>query len=172
METRWMYRCPTCGKTYPIEPGRYLCDECAKKQRPDEPLRGVLECAWEGEAPARALPFPVEDRFFPPIPWDRLPSGRPKGCAPSRDAKLWLKDDTCNPSGSTRTGRAGSSPPLPASSGYGKSCSPRRATRLSMACVGAARTSKSGSTCRNRRRSRSACRFCSTARNSSRSTDL
>jgi threonine synthase len=102
METRWMYRCPTCGKTYPIEPGRYLCDECAKKQRPDEPLRGVLECAWEGEAPARgSVPLPVEDRFFPPIPVGQTPLWAPERLRSELGMpNLWLKDDTCNPSGS------------------------------------------------------------------------
>jgi len=102
METRWMYRCPTCGKTYPIEPGRYLCDECAKKQRPDEPLRGVLECALEGEAPARgSVPLPVEDRFFPPIPVGQTPLWAPERLRSELGMpNLWLKDDTCNPSGS------------------------------------------------------------------------
>lgn len=102
METRWMYRCPTCGKTYPIEPGRYLCDGCAKKQRPDEPLRGVLECAWEGEAPARgSVPLPVEDRFFPPIPVGQTPLWAPERLRSELGMpNLWLKDDTCNPSGS------------------------------------------------------------------------
>jgi len=97
-----MYRCPTCGKTYPIEPGRYLCDECAKKQRPDEPLRGVLECAWEGEAPARgSVPLPVEDRFFPPIPVGQTPLWAPERLRSELGMpNLWLKDDTCNPSGS------------------------------------------------------------------------
>jgi len=102
METRWMYRCPVCGRTYPIEPGRYLCDECAKKQRPDEPLRGVLECIWKGEAPARgSVPLPVEERFFPPIPVGQTPLWAPERLrAELGMPNLWLKDDTCNPSGS------------------------------------------------------------------------
>ncbi len=102
MKTRWMYRCPVCGRTYPIEPGRYLCDECAKKQHSDEPLRGVLECTWEGEEPARgSVPLPVEDRFFPPIPVGQTPLWAPERLRSELGVpNLWLKDDTCNPSGS------------------------------------------------------------------------
>jgi threonine synthase len=99
---RWFYRCPACGRTYPIEPGRYLCDDCAAEQRPDEPLRGVLECAWEGEVSAQtSVPLPVEDRFFPPIPVGQTPLWAPEGLRAELGLpKLWLKDDTCNPSGS------------------------------------------------------------------------
>lgn len=102
MVTRWIYRCPSCGKTYSIEPGRYLCDDCAKKQRPDEPLRGVLECVWEGDAPVRGtIPLPVEERFFPPIPVGQTPLWAPERLRAELGApNLWLKDDTCNPSGS------------------------------------------------------------------------
>jgi len=99
---QWHYRCPTCGRTYAIEPGRYLCDACADEQKPDEPLRGVLECTWEGTDPEPgSVPMPVEAGYFPPIPVGKTPLW-----APARLRKelgvpnLWLKDDTCNPSGS------------------------------------------------------------------------
>ena len=102
MSTRWFYRCPSCGATYSIEPGRYLCDACALAQKPDEPLRGVLECAWEGDSPAPgSVPLPVEESFFPPIPVGQTPLWAPERLrAELSMPRLYLKDDTCNPSGS------------------------------------------------------------------------
>jgi len=102
MSTRWFYRCPSCGATYSIEPGRYLCDACSSAQKPDEPLRGVLECAWEGDAPARGcIPLPVEAAFFPPVPVGQTPLWAPvRVRAELGMPHLYLKDDTCNPSGS------------------------------------------------------------------------
>lgn len=102
MSTRWFYRCPACGTTYSIEPGRYLCDICSSAQKPDEPLRGVLECTWEGDPPLRGtLPLPIEDKFFPPIPVGQTPLWAPERLrAELGMPRLYLKDDTCNPSGS------------------------------------------------------------------------
>jgi len=66
---QWHYRCPTCGRIYAIEPGRYLCDVCAAAQKSEEPLRGVLECTWEGTDPEPGtIPLPVEPEYFPSIP--------------------------------------------------------------------------------------------------------
>jgi len=98
----WRYRCPACGRTYPIEPGRYVCDACAASQRPDEPLRGVLECTWEGGNPEPgSVPLPVEAQFFPQIPVGETPLWAPQRLrAELGMPNLWLKDDTCNPSGS------------------------------------------------------------------------
>lgn len=101
MSMQWFYRCPSCGATYDIAPGRYLCDACAQAQQPDRPLVGVLEVEWEDAAADAAIPLPIEQQWFPPIPvgvtplWvpDRL---RSRFAAPG----LWLRDDTCNPSGS------------------------------------------------------------------------
>lgn len=98
----WSYRCPACGRTYAIEPGRYVCDACASSQRPDEPLRGVLECTWEGGNPEPgSVPLPVEAEFFPPIPVGETPLWAPQRLRAALGMpNLWLKDDTCNPSGS------------------------------------------------------------------------
>lgn len=98
----WRYRCPTCGSTYAIEPGRYVCDVCAASQRPDEPLRGVLECTWEGDDPAPgSVPLPVEAQYFPSIPVGETPLWAPERLRTELGMPhLWLKDDTCNPSGS------------------------------------------------------------------------
>lgn len=106
---KWLYRCPTCGAAYAIEPGRYLCDECGRKNKPGIPLEGVLECVWEKEAgdppsggPGMAgIPLPVEAEYFPPLPVGETPLWRPKRLREALDApNLYLKDDTCNPSGS------------------------------------------------------------------------
>lgn len=115
---KWLYRCPSCGSSYAIEPGRYLCEACGRKNAPGIPLQGVLECEWEGDyspevsgpgpavsaGPAAALkdiPLPVESGFFPSLPVGNTPLWAPSRLKDALDAPgLWLKDDTCNPSGS------------------------------------------------------------------------
>ena len=98
----WHYRCATCDTTYGIEPGRYLCDRCAHLQQPDRPLQGILEVEWDGGEPAPGeVPLPVEARWFPPIPVGNTPLWAPERLRRQFGAPgLWLKDDTCNPSGS------------------------------------------------------------------------
>lgn len=104
---RWFYRCPECGAEYPVEPGRYLCDSCSVHNGPGLPLSGVLDCVWEGTFTPSALsgpgsiPLPVETEWFPDIPVGDTPLW---GSRRLRQAAafpgLWVKDDTCNPSGS------------------------------------------------------------------------
>lgn len=105
---RWLYRCPSCGAAYAIEPGRYLCDACGAKNAPGLPLEGVLECSWEDDggearriAEAGGVPLPVEDEYFPPLPVGDTPLWEPERLREALDApNLFLKDDTCEPSGS------------------------------------------------------------------------
>lgn len=102
---RWSYRCPSCGAEYAIEPGRYLCEECGKKNKAGAPLEGVLECVWEKEAgeafPPTGIPLPVKAEYFPPLPVGDTPLWCPERLREALDApNLYLKDDTCNPSGS------------------------------------------------------------------------
>ncbi len=102
---KWSYRCASCGATYAIVPGRYLCDACAGRQQPDRPLEGVLEAQWEGDAAReygpRGIPLPVARHWFPPIPVGHTPLWAPQRLRDELDAPgLWLKDDTCQPSGS------------------------------------------------------------------------
>jgi threonine synthase len=95
------YRCATCGALYDIVPGRYLCDPCAAQQRPGYPLEGVLEVDWEGAVIPGTIPLPVEARWWPPIPVGQTPLWAPQRLRQAFSApNLWLKDDTCNPSGS------------------------------------------------------------------------
>ena len=102
---KWNYRCPSCGKEYAIEGSRYLCDPCSAANLPGRPLRGVLECVWTGEAPylkdGRTIPLPVAPEFFPPIPVGDTPLWAPVRLREEFGfPRLFLKDDTCNPSGS------------------------------------------------------------------------
>src|ERR1035437_10639747 len=98
---KWFYRCHTCGATYDIVVGRYLCDTCAKQQQPDRPLEGVLEVEWEGEVNPCSIPLPVEPQWFAPLPVGNTPLWAPRRLRDEFGApNLWLKDDTCNPSGS------------------------------------------------------------------------
>jgi threonine synthase len=98
---KWHYRCATCSATYEIAPGRYLCDACARRQQADRPLEGILEAHWEGDATGDGVPLPVQARWFPPIPVGHTPLWAPERLRRQFAAPgLWLKDDTCNPSGS------------------------------------------------------------------------
>ena len=109
---RWSYRCPECGAEYAIEPGRYLCGPCSSRNAPGTPLGGVLECAFDAEearherralreAAAGAIPLPVEREYFPPLPVGDTPLWpAPRLRSELGFPGLWLKDDTCEPSGS------------------------------------------------------------------------
>mgnify|MGYP005854008877 FL=1 len=100
---RWFYRCPTCGAEYEMEPDRYLCSACAPKTLPDRPLEGVLECVWEGswKKGDRSIPLPVEPEWFPPVPVGNTPLWTPERLrAQTGLTGLWIKDDTCQPTGS------------------------------------------------------------------------
>jgi threonine synthase len=119
------YRCIECGRSYPVEPGRYLCDDCAPKQTADQPLRGQLEVQISGDAPGdwaalrglgknprldlsvpgadvRGL-LPVPKEFFPPIPVGNTPLWEPRLLREELGLEgLFLKDDTANPTGSLK----------------------------------------------------------------------
>lgn len=104
----WVYRCPSCGADYPIEPGRYLCDRCGSHNAPGMPLEGVLECVFDVDEARREaridpsfIPLPVEKRYLPPLPVGDTPLWAPERLRDHLDFPgLWLKDDTCEPSGS------------------------------------------------------------------------
>jgi len=100
---RWKYRCPDCGAEYDIAPGRYLCDKCSGATAAGKPVEGVLECVWEGDwrGGPESVPLPVEREYFPPLPVGDTPLWAPERLRAELGVPgLWLKDDTCNPSGS------------------------------------------------------------------------
>jgi threonine synthase len=98
---KWFYRCYACGATYDIVVGRYLCDVCAQGQQDERPLAGVLEAQWEGDADPQTVPLPIEPEWFAPIPVGHTPLWSPLRLRDQFKApRLWIKDDTCNPSGS------------------------------------------------------------------------
>ncbi len=93
------YRCSQCGAEYAIRPDRMVCSHCAGGQRPDEPLRGILEVV--PDPGGRDLPVP--DSYFPPIPVGNTPLWEPAGLRESTGFPgLYLKDDTANPTGSLK----------------------------------------------------------------------
>jgi len=97
----YYYECAECGKKYDIEAQRYLCDDCSKKQSSTEGLRGVLEVRWDNTTDTSGIPLPVEKEYFPSIPVGNTPLWK---CERIRNkyslSNLYIKDDTCNPSGS------------------------------------------------------------------------
>ncbi len=122
---KYKYVCIECGRSYAVESGRYLCDDCAPKQSADQPLRGQLEVQISGDAPAdwealkglagnprldlsvpeadvRGL-LPVPKGFFPPIPVGNTPLWEPRRLREELGLEgLFLKDDTANPTGSLK----------------------------------------------------------------------
>lgn len=115
--TDFTFLCNECGTRYPEDRALYVCPSCALKQVPGGPTRGVLRVdlaelelprRWPAspfsspEALAAFLPVHGPESFFSfaaggtpllPVPRLREALGMPR---------LFLKDDTRNPSGSTK----------------------------------------------------------------------
>jgi len=146
---RWFYSCPRCGKTYDIAPGTYLCQSCAAGQEADQPLQGVLECLWEAEEGDTefqiakngiTIPLPVEAKYFPSVPVGDTPLWAPGRLRKLLDAPgLFLKDDTCNPSGSFKDRASNLVAAFAIRHGIGEiALASTGNAASSMACVGAA----------------------------------
>jgi len=103
---KFFYRCTQCGQEYEISPEIMLCPVCAAEQKPDEPLRGVLQVVAEGKTPDPRNIYeflPVEKEFFPDMPVGSTPLWRPKNLRKILGfPNLFLKDDTANPTGSLK----------------------------------------------------------------------
>ncbi len=106
---QWMYKCSECGKEFPLEPGIYVCDECGAFQKPDEPLRGVLECRLEYSEKEKKKIQMLEEEPLEPVPFGFYPEidvgNTPlRACWRLQEAygfkSLFVKDDTCEPSNS------------------------------------------------------------------------
>ena len=115
----FFYRCSECDRQFDITPDRMLCPECSKLEKPDRPLRGILEVGLRGElrgswpagpisTPATlAIPYaellPVEPHYFPAVPVGNTPLWAPARLRAHLDRPgLFLKDDTTNPTGSLK----------------------------------------------------------------------
>jgi threonine synthase len=112
---RFQFRCSECGARYREDELRYVCPRCARLQGPGREVRGILEV--ELDEPPRAWPEgdlaspAFLEAFLPIASRDSLPP-LPTGGTPLLEAhrlraelgmpRLWLKDDTRNPSGSTK----------------------------------------------------------------------
>ena len=108
-------RCAECGAEHAEDPRLMVCPRCSARQERGGPTRGVLEVvpdatpeAWPSSDPSSAAFLRA---FLPLSPDAPLPplsvGGTPLLPAPRlREAlgipSLWLKDDTRNPSGSTK----------------------------------------------------------------------
>jgi len=83
-----------------------LCPKCSQSQRPDEPLRGILEVMIDGHfhyQPKMSDLLPVEAKYFPQIPVGNTPLWKPANLG--RDLgfpNLYIKDDTHNLTGSLK----------------------------------------------------------------------
>ncbi|MBN2780929.1 MAG: hypothetical protein JXR21_03085, partial [Candidatus Marinimicrobia bacterium] len=74
MSVKSNYICSECGREYPITPEFMLCPVCSEKQKPDEPLRGILEVRYTADGLVRLEDLcTVEKAFFPQIPVGNTP---------------------------------------------------------------------------------------------------
>ncbi len=108
------FRCLECGARYGEDPARLVCSICCEQQQVGGPTRGILEVeldalpsAWPAASIAsrEVLPsfLPVRAEHLPDLAvggTPLLPVARLR-CALGMD-HLWVKDDTRNPSGSTK----------------------------------------------------------------------
>lgn len=111
----FLFVCSECGARYAEGDVRYVCPVCARQQLPGGPTRGILRieienlpgrfpehgfadpwalAAWlPTDAADRLPPLPVGGTPLLPVPRLRQTLGMPR---------LWVKDDTRSPSGSTK----------------------------------------------------------------------
>ncbi len=108
-------RCCECGREYAENPELLVCEACATLQTPGGPTRGVLEIRLDelpGEWPkarpsdtdflAAFLPF-SDPSAVAPLDVGGTPLLPAPGLREALDLpRLWVKDDTRNPSGSTK----------------------------------------------------------------------
>jgi threonine synthase len=99
MAIQCKYVCSECGREYEITPEIMLCPFCSKKQKEDEPLRGILEIKYFADGPFNVeelLPLDIED--VPDLPVGNTPLWKAEHLGAHKH--LYLKDDTRNLTGS------------------------------------------------------------------------
>jgi len=112
---KFHFQCTECGTSYREEEVRLVCPACAGQQQPGGVTRGVLEVVldalpsrWPSASPSSAEFLAA---FLPIAARESLPLLR-VGATPLLEVpglrralhmpRLWVKDDTRNPSGSTK----------------------------------------------------------------------
>jgi threonine synthase len=112
---RFHFKCIECGEEYPEDPHRLVCSRCTGEQEPGGAIRGVLEIVYK-TLPTDWPQFRLSDPEFlhaflpigdegtlPPLPIGDTPLlERTRLCDELDMAHLTVKDDTRNPSGSTK----------------------------------------------------------------------
>jgi len=94
-----IYKCSQCNSEYEIKPEIMLCPICSKDQKPNEPLRGILEVVYSSDSSVEMDDlFPIEKKWFPKIPVGSTPLWQSENL--SDFPNLYLKDDTHNLTGS------------------------------------------------------------------------
>ncbi|MBU0711331.1 threonine synthase [bacterium] len=100
------YQCSQCGREYEITSEMMLCPECSQAQKPDEPLRGILEVVIDGHfhhQPKMSDLLPVAADYFPNIPVGNTPLWKPANLNQELGfPDLFIKDDTHNLTGSLK----------------------------------------------------------------------
>lgn len=112
---RFHFRCTECGAQYLEDEVRYTCPSCSALQQPGRETRGILDVvldeppsAWpdsHSTGPAFLEAFlPIASRdALPPLPVGGTPLLEvPRLRAEYGMPGLWVKDDSRNPSGSTK----------------------------------------------------------------------
>jgi threonine synthase len=116
----FLFQCIDCGKHHVPDEVEYLCPECAASRKAMEPLPGLLRCVFDLEAAAKFFTREKLEaskahgfaRYAPLLPLRSIEALPPlvTGRTPLRAAerlraelaltRLWLKDDTVQPTGS------------------------------------------------------------------------
>ncbi|MDK9698950.1 MAG: threonine synthase [bacterium] len=112
MKTLFQYRCSECNHPYERAEVRYLCPVCANKNKPNEPLHGVLEVVFPASInkidtrnfrELIAAFTPLETEYYPKLPVGNTPFHPAKRLGNYFEyANLWIKNDGLNPSGSLK----------------------------------------------------------------------
>ena len=109
MNANYQFKCITCGKIFPAKDApEYVCPICSKKQEAGKSLLGVLECLYDYEEykSNHIKENAGTEIIFPPVVFPPLKVGNTPlySCEILRKKidikKLWLKDETMEPTGS------------------------------------------------------------------------
>lgn len=103
---KFNYICSDCHKQFEITPQIMVCPECSKDQKPQEPLRGIIDVSLTGEIgpnfPISEL-LPVEKSYLPSITVGSTPFWKCSNLEKiTNHNNIFIKDDGLNPTGSLK----------------------------------------------------------------------